>query len=357
MVVIKNYKILIFITIILVAVAALSLLIGYNDSTNFVNDKRNMVFALFGAFGVILFIATYFFSYSKKANEDSSSQNKEESETDKLVTAFYKLADKVEYRNNTLLSELNEAVSANKNKSDFLMSISHELRTPMHAVLNLAEMGKAKSETLDRQKIQHFFTRIEESGERLLRLINGLLDFTRLESGKALFEFNDCNIIECISQVSKELQPISSAKNIKLSIPSTNDELIGYFDYDRIFQVLFNVISNSIKFSPENSKIEISAITTNFDKIPLKNKNCILVEVSDEGVGINEDELENIFNKFIQGNKVTPGTGGSGLGLAICREIISYHKGMIWAQNREERGTIINFVIPLELKNIKTELS
>jgi len=225
--------------------------------------------------------------------------------------------------------------------------MSHELRTPMHAILNFAEMGKIRSEENKPEKIMLYFVRIEESGERLLRLINGLLDLTRLESGKVNFRFEPNNMVACIEYVQNEMTALLEKKGIQVVIQKDENIPKMVFDKDHIIRVLINILSNAIKFSPENSSI---TITVGYGKYKIvgnsKKAKGLMVSVDDNGAGIEEDEKDIIFNKFIQGSQKYNKEAGSGIGLAICKEIISSHKGNIWAENRSNGGARINFIIP-----------
>lgn len=264
-----------------------------------------------------------------------------------LLAALQQMVKKLDYRDNFLIKEREQAITENMAKSDFLVNMSHELRTPMHAILNFADMGKCCIEHGDVKKVETCFLRITDSSERLLNLINGLLDLTRLESGRVTFKFTENNIIDCIYAVRNELSSLIEKKNIKIEIVKRNSVSTIKFDKENIIRVLINIISNAIKFSPENSSV---IITIDYGKHIINGKEKtkgIKVSVEDNGPGINTAETELIFAKFIQGsNKIAHKAGGSGIGLAICKEIISAHKGMIWAENKDTGGAKINFIIP-----------
>ncbi len=271
----------------------------------------------------------------------------EEQQTLLLINNFQKIIEKIEYRDKVLIKERNYAKQANKAKSDFLVKMSHELRTPMHAILNFAEMGREETRQKEFEKLNLYFSRIEESGERLLRLINNLLDLTKLESGQVDFKFTENNIIECINYVHKELSSLMTKKGITLNVINTSQKNIFLFDKDTIIRVIINLLSNAIKFSPENSDITIRVSTVDIKKE--RKYSYLQVSVEDKGSGIKEEELEIIFHKFIQGTTQSGKDIGSGLGLAICKEIITAHKGKIWADNLQGEGAKINFIISEQL--------
>ena len=157
-----------------------------------------------------------------------------------LLDMLDRMVDKLDYRDNVLIQEKESAVAANTAKSDFLVRMSHELRTPMHAILNFADVGKASASKNDVQKIERCFARIEESGERLLLMINGLLDLTRLESGKVEFKFSENNMLSCINYVRNELAATLEKKSIDIVVSQRNHLNILKFDKEQITRVLIN---------------------------------------------------------------------------------------------------------------------
>lgn len=273
----------------------------------------------------------------------------EEKQSRLLVKAFNDMAVIVEKRDIKLSEERNKAVLANKAKSDFILNISHELRTPMHAILNFADIGKRKVSENTPEKLIMCFTRIEESGERLLCLINAILDLTSLEAGRVEFNFSKSDIEKCVEESVNELQSIAQKKNITIKVEKFTDETNLVFDYLRIIQVLVNLLSNALKFSPESSHITISISKGSVSVDKEKKLQGIFVSVSDQGEGIPPAELEIIFDKFIQSSVTKPGMGGSGIGLAICREIMAVHGGKIWAENNDKLGAKITFAIPFSI--------
>ncbi len=268
----------------------------------------------------------------------------EKEEVNRLVVAFYKMAMAIENRDRNLVVEKNKAEEANQAKSNFLLSISHELRTPMHAILNFAEMGRKKINKESSEKLSLYFSRIEENGERLLRLINGILDLTRLEAGNVQFNFSHGNIRYCLDDSLNLLGSLVEQKNLQIEIEQKTDKAIGVFDQLQISHVFINLISNAIKFTPNGKKITFVIEKKVSPQGDDKSK-CFYISIINEGSSIPENELKIIFDKFIQSSKVSPGMGGSGIGLAICREIISKHNGSIWAENTNN-GVSFTFVIP-----------
>ncbi len=237
-----------------------------------------------------------------------------------------------------LLRAKEAAELANLAKSAFLANMSHELRTPMHGILSFSSLGLKRVKDSPREKLENYFLRIFESGERLLHLLNDLLDLSKLEAGKMELNFvsHDLKVLveQAISEQSARLEELKINTECYFQTGQTQAQL----DNVRISQVITNYLSNAIKHSVEGSKI-IFSITQHDDELEL--------EVKDLGVGIPEEELESIFDKFQQSSRSVDGSGGTGLGLAICREIIHGHHGVLGAKNNLEGGADFYFKIPL----------
>ena len=236
------------------------------------------------------------------------------------------------------------AENANRAKSEFLANMSHELRTPMHAILSFAELGQSKSGSAPAEKLSHYFERIHQSGKRLLAILNDLLDLSKLEAGKMLYNMQQQDLLPCVQEAVDELQPLCVAKRLAMRIAAPAVATQVNFDLLRISQVVRNLLGNAIKFSPEGSSIEISFADS---RMPTDLAvDALALEVRDHGIGIPDDELESIFDKFIQSSKTQTGAGGAGLGLAICREIVRGHGGEIIACNHPDGGASLIVYLP-----------
>jgi len=239
---------------------------------------------------------------------------------------------------------------ANKAKSEFLANISHEFRTPMHAILSFAAMGEDKSNTAERDKIQHYFSCVRKSGERLLNLLNDLLDLSKLEAGRMEFDLQEHDLKPIVETVIMELSELAQTKSLTLEVASQSVNTEALFDQDRLLQVIRNLLSNAIKFTPEGKEVQVSFASAT---LPV-GRRCsdsgevpaIAVRVEDQGVGIPEGERDEVFDKFVQSSKTKTGGGGTGLGLAICKEIIEGHGGTICVENNPQGGAVFTFVIP-----------
>ncbi|MBU3917528.1 response regulator [bacterium] len=245
-----------------------------------------------------------------------------------------------------------KAESATKAMQDFLSFISHEIRNPIHHIISYATFGIDKFDTKPKEQIKEYFKIIKESSNDLLGLLNDLLDLSKTESGKMLYHMTKTNLKKIIIRCVTECQSTAKEKGVSVEtvIPDIPADLVG--DVLKIGQVLRNLLGNAIKFSPPGKTITISLSAgeismgrriTDDKSIP-----ALCVVVKDEGVGIPENELESVFNKFTQSSKTNHQAGGTGLGLAICHEIVKGHNGRIWAENNPEGGTTFSFSLPYE---------
>ncbi len=248
--------------------------------------------------------------------------------------------------NSDQLKEIAE--KANQAKSEFLANMSHELRTPMHAVLSFSHFGLKKTKKGEHDKLEQYFSNINSSGKKLLTLLNDLLDLSKLEAGKMNFEFDIGQIQEVINSCLNEQQTRLEEKGLSIIKNNFDCDFQVSMDSTRIGQVITNLLSNAIKFTPERKNIHITISKENRQLWKSREAvSTLKVEVRDEGIGIPENELKSVFDKFIQSSKTDNKSGGTGLGLAICKEIIEGHQGIIWAENNPTDGATFSFIIPV----------
>lgn len=243
------------------------------------------------------------------------------------------------------------AEAANRAKSEFLANMSHELRTPMHSILSFSNFGIKKLGNVPLEKLGSYFSRINDSGSRLLSLLNDLLDLAKLEAGRMDFNVTQTDLAKLVKTCVKEYETRLQEKNITLIFAPPECQTESYFDETRISQVIINLLSNAVKFTPEGKSIHI---TIDMDQLPVGRRKsdktslpALRLCVRDNGIGIPQDELNSVFDKFIQSSKTKTDAGGTGLGLAICSEIIVGHRGQIWAENTSSGGAAFYFKIPL----------
>jgi PAS domain S-box-containing protein len=232
------------------------------------------------------------------------------------------------------------AERANNSKSMFLANMSHELRTPMHAILSFAHLGATRHAELDSSRLGRYFERIEASGDRLLKLLNDLLDLSKLESGRAVVQPEWISGSALVYSIAEELEPLLQNGRHRLRIHAACEPGHIWVDGERMRQVLRNLIANAIRFSPDGGPIDVR-----IERRHTTGGGSVELSVSDEGVGIPSGELDSIFDEFVQSSKTVSGAGGTGLGLAICKRIVDAHGGTIQASNRDCGGAC--FVVRL----------
>jgi len=230
-----------------------------------------------------------------------------------------------------------EAEMANKAKSEFLANMSHEIRTPMNAIIGFADF--LMDTDLDESQVEYSRT-IKSSGDALLSVINDILDFSKIESGELDFEEIDFDPEILAYDVCEVIRPRVGSKPIEI-ICFIGDDLPAHVNGDpaRFRQVLTNLMGNASKFT-EAGKIELSldVETEKVDHVKLH------ARVKDTGIGISEDKLKTIFEPFHQADSSTTRRyGGTGLGLSICRKISNLMDGDVWAESKDNKGTIFHF--------------
>ncbi len=237
--------------------------------------------------------------------------------------------------------ELEQALAATREaaraKAEFLTNMSHELRTPLHAILSFAGMGRDRAETGPPEKLLRYFDQISGGANRLLGLVNNLLDAGKIDAGHMTLEFRPMDLRAVIEPCMQQLAGLAEVKNLKLWLDTHYDSLEIVGDPDRLQQVFHNLIGNAIKFSPARGEIRVLVRPMDAGW---------RIEVLDQGPGIPAGELESIFQQFAQSSKTKTGAGGTGLGLAISRALVRAHGGDVRAENREEGGARFTVELP-----------
>jgi signal transduction histidine kinase/HAMP domain-containing protein len=222
-------------------------------------------------------------------------------------------------------------------KSDFVSKVSHELRTPLTSIKGFTEI-LLSYEDVDPNTQREFLNIINDESERLTRLINDILDLSKIEAGKIGWKIRPVSIAEIVEYAVRLLQSIAQDKNLQIDTEVSNDLPIVRGDRDQLLQVMDNLLSNAIKFTP-SGKITIKAV---------KENDHVKVMVSDAGRGISQEDQSKIFDKFQQLGDVRTGKPpGTGLGLAICKEIIYHLGGKIWCESEIDKGSTFYVLLPI----------
>tara|TARA_R110002049_G_scaffold2750_3_gene21848 strand:+ start:43968 stop:45356 length:1389 start_codon:yes stop_codon:yes gene_type:complete len=223
------------------------------------------------------------------------------------------------------------AEAANLAKSEFLANMSHELRTPLHGILSFARFGSSRYDSATPIKLRSYFDRILSSGQILLTLLDDLLDLSKLESGNPQLSFETVDLATIVQSQADAFAASAYEKGIEIDVRVDGDLPTLCADEAKVGQVIRNLISNAVKFGPIKSTVRIDL--SHQDETHR-------VVVVDQGPGIPPDEIDSVFEKFVQSTKTKSHAGGTGLGLAISREIVAAHGGKIYASSRMEAGSI-----------------
>ncbi len=235
--------------------------------------------------------------------------------------------------------DISQRYALDRLKDEFISTVSHELRTPLTSIrgalglLSSGVIGSGMSE-----KAANLLRIATTNSDRLVRLINDILDLERIQSGRAPIAFRSLQLSQVVHQAIDGMQPVADAAGVQLIHDTTQVEIEG--DTDRLLQVLTNLLSNAIKFSTPNSAVSV---------MMRPGMNGVTLSVIDQGRGIPADKLESIFGRFQQVDASdSRQKGGSGLGLAICRTIVNQHSGRIWAERNPVRGSTFRVFLPYQ---------
>lgn len=237
----------------------------------------------------------------------------------------------------SLIEARRAAEAAASSKEQFLANISHELRTPMHGIISYSRFGVEEAETAERAELLDYFREISGCGTSLLTLVDELLDLAKYDAGRMELDRTPLSLEEAARGVASELGAFLAERGLVLSIDVEPGLAPVLADRMKIRQLFRNLVSNAAKFTPAGGRLAITAS---------KVGDSARVTVSDSGVGIPQEELESVFDRFSQASNTRSTTGGTGLGLPLCREIVKTHGGRIWAERGPQGGTRMIFEIP-----------
>jgi len=249
-----------------------------------------------------------------------------------------------------------EAEVANRAKSAVLSMVSHELRTPLTSILGFARLIKRRvgqvvdACALDERRLQQVMGQMETNtaiiiseGERLMALINDVLDLAKIESGKSEWNMRSVFIQDIVRQSLAATSTLFEAKALELVVDVDDDLPPVMGDRDRLIQVMVNLISNAVKFTEMGSVICQARCV----QVPSTTQREIVASVIDTGIGIAQQDYDKVFERFVQVGNPAGDSKGTGLGLPICKEIVEYHGGRIWVESVLGKGSTFSFTLPV----------
>ena len=291
-------------------------------------NQTNIIIAISITLALALIMGTVLFYYlreNKKINSRLALQNEE-----------------ISSQRNQLIELGKKAKEATDAKFNFFTNISHELRTPLTLILGPLQDVLSSSKLPFAAKAQ--LEMVNKNAMRLLRLVNQLMDFRKIEEGKMRMRASENNIAEFVTEITNAFAETATAKKISYRVDAKDTGLKVWFDVNMLDKILFNILSNAFKYTNDNG-----AITVYLNKDE-KNTNAI-IKIEDSGVGMSPETLEHAFDIFYQGNEGT--YKGTGLGLALSKELINLHHGSIKIKSEKGKGATFEIRLPLGNKHLE----
>lgn len=243
-----------------------------------------------------------------------------------------------------LVCVLHDVTEQEKNESErreFVSNVSHELRTPLTSMKSYLE-SLTDGAWQDPELAPRFLNVTLEETDRMIRMINDLLHLSRIDAQKSPIQLELVNLNEMVNFVLERFEMMIKSQNQNYTIKKefTRRTIWTEVDPDKIIQVLDNIMNNALKYSPDGGEITCTLLETH---------NNVIISISDQGMGIPQQDVKRVFNRFFRVDKArSRAMGGSGLGLAISREVIQDHGGSIWAESEEGKGSTFYVSLPYE---------
>ena len=227
----------------------------------------------------------------------------------------------------------------NNEKLRFFTNISHELRTPLTLILGPAKQ-LLKSQDEEHQS-KHKIGLIHQNANRLLRLVNQILDFRRAETGELKLKVSEVDVIQSTKSIFYSFIELAQSKDINFNFNTEDDSIICWVDIDKLNKILYNLLSNAMKFTNNHGNVDL------FIGIGGKKKKSLIIEVSDDGIGIPLESQEKIFSRFYQAKNSMKSTTGTGIGLSLVKALVEIHKGAIKVESATKKGSVFTIELPV----------
>lgn len=255
-------------------------------------------------------------------------------ELGKVISSYNTMINQIDSNTRELVAARQQAEAATYAKSRFLANMSHELRTPLHAVIGITEMLREEAE--EKQVDTEPYVRVAMSGRHLLRLIDDVLDFSKMEAGKITISTEQIDLGELLEEVCLSVEPMAASRNNQLELSFTGTPAYLTSDPVRLKQILINLLSNACKFTKDGEVILDVG----------ENHTGVQFSISDTGIGISKDQQKHLFTDFFQADiSSTREFGGTGLGLAISQQLCKLLGGEIAVESSPEEGSIFSFTL------------
>lgn len=256
------------------------------------------------------------------------------------------------YRSRQKMLEHQHVKEINEAKLQFFINIAHEIRTPMSLIISPLKKLMATDSNEERRKNYHTISR---NADRILNLINQLMDIRKIDKGIMFLKFQEVEAIGFVRDLCSYFEYQAKTKNIQFGFHSGLEELKVWIDPENFDKVILNILSNAFKYTPENGHVDVTLDTVEVLNEENNIKSYFEVIVSDNGIGIKDEERERIFERFYQIRNSYKNAGGTGIGLHLSRSLVNLHHGKIWAEKNDDKGSRIVVRVPLGKEHLKAE--